>query len=91
MRFAVKNKFNLKIIIILFAIYARVNSAFREADDLDLNGNNHENYVFITERYIINPIDEKKVNFKLFVDFILLFNKVYLMIRIFYRLYQTVT
>lgn len=45
MRFAVKNKFNLKIIIILLAIYARVNSGFREAD-----GNNHEDYVFITER-----------------------------------------
>lgn len=50
MRFAVKNKFNLKIIIILLAIYARVNSGFREADDLHINGNNHEDYVFITER-----------------------------------------
>lgn len=50
MRFAVKNKFNLKIIIILLAIYARVNSEFREADDLHVNENNHEDYVFITER-----------------------------------------
>lgn len=50
MRFAVKNKFNLKIVIILLAIYARVNSG--ETDDLHMNGNNHEDYVFITKRYI---------------------------------------
>lgn len=50
MRFAIKNKFNLKIIIILLAIYARVNSGFRDDDSLHVNGNNQEDYVFITRR-----------------------------------------
>lgn len=50
MRFAVKNKFNLKIITILLAIYARVNSGFRVDNGLHVDGNNHEDYVFITRR-----------------------------------------
>lgn len=50
MRSAVKNKFNLKIIVILLAIYARVNSELLAGDSLHVNGNIDEDYVFTTQR-----------------------------------------